>query len=430
MPLAFSELVNLRYRTLFHPEKTGKAFGYWKNEVLGKRFYELSQVADYPSNAVEQLAQVLMQIVRGSTFQRHEKMLRAMCTCSCFHVSSGEFEENYRSFISLLEEEDVSDIDNLALERIIYILVSQGLFRAALLLREKFEAKVLKYGSASEKMSVFFQNGDFTSAHSLFCSSPYFSVLRFLSPRAYTTYKRTIEAVVSPKNADHQSEFSRYISARPVYIIGPSDNHCPTVLQDDCVVIRYAYMGKQRLTGCYAERQTNISYYNGMHASSVAAMPDTSFLDDLRFAVLKYRIKSSFWQRRLDNHHLRISPVSLSVMQHGVSPNMLQIVLVDLMQFGKIDLTVLNNNLYLNRFYEEGYASVEVQKKQDNYAFAAQFAKHDVFCNFKFTKALFEQGFFQADARLKAILSMTNEEFADAMEREYGHQNYITGGEK
>lgn len=91
-------------------------------------------------------------------------------------------------------------------------------------------------------------------------------------------------------------------------------------------------------------------------------------------------------------------------------------------------ITVLNNNLYLNRVYEAGYASIEVQKAQGDYDFAAQFAKHDVFCNFRFTKALHDRGFFRADARLEAIMSMTAEQFADAMQKEYGHQNYLIGG--
>lgn len=425
MSFQLNELLYHKYRTVFHPLKTGKAYGYSQIWLLARDYYTLSKNTSSSESTIEGLYRSLSNLLKCDSSQKHDKLLRSICLCSYYGQTAEAFEKNYAALLNVLNGEDVSDIAGLSIEYLIYILLTQGLFHAALILREKYEAIVLAHGTDAEKVNVYFQNGNFEAALSLIRKSNYFRFIHCFMPRTYKTYIQTMEAVIDSEKAEKKSRFSQYIKGKSVYIIGPSDNQCPVKLPDDCIVIRYAYMGKARLSGCYSANQTNISYYNGMHATTVAATDDTSFLDELQFAVLKYKIKSSFWGKRLDPSHLRIAPVALSTMQHGVSPNMLQIVLMDLMQFGKIDLTVLNNNLYLNRIYQSGYASVEVQKKQSAYEFAAQFAKHDVFCNFKLTKALFERGFFNTDTRLGEILSMTNEEFADAMQKEYGHQNAL-----
>ena len=422
------ELLLSRYRKVFHPKRTGRAFGYWHTWVLGKEYYELSKDVSKGVASSEQLLGLLARILNTRTQKKQDRLLLSVCMCSRFDHSVSAFEQHYRTLLSELECTDIADWDNTAIERLIYIFIVEGLFHAALLLREKFEKKVLASGSVNQKMAVLFQNGAFEDASRLLHEPSSSLAIRCFSRRAYRTYKRSIDAVTIPHNTQHKGAYAQYLKAQPIYIIGPSDNQCPVAMPDNCAIIRFAYMGKERLSGCYASKQTTISYYNGTHADRVSAMSDTSFLDELQFAVLKYKPLTNKWGKRMEPSHLRVAPIELAVMQHGVSLNMLQVVLIDLLQFGKLDITVLNNNLYLNRVYEAGYASIEVQNAQGDYDFAAQFAKHDVFCNFRFTKALHDRGFFRADARLEAIMSMTAEQFADAMQKEYGHQNYLIGG--
>ena len=428
MQQRFQELLLSRYRKIFHPQKTGRAFGYWNTWVLGKEYYELSKEVSNGSASNQQLIDLLAKKLNLNNWQEQENLLRSVCMCSRFDHSVSAFEQHYRTLLSELECTDIADWDNTAIERLIYIFIVEGLFHAALLLREKYEKKVLTSGRADQKLAVLFQNGEFEAASRLLHAPSSSFAVRCISLRAYHTYKRSIDAALGSENSQPKNVYEQYLKSRPIYIIGPSDNQCPVSIPEDCALVRFAYMGKERLSGCYANKQTTISYYNGTHADRVSDMADTSFLDELQFAVLKYKPLTHDWCRRLDSRHLRVAPIELAVMQHGVSLNMLQIVLIDLLQFGKLDITVLNNNLYLNRVYEAGYASIEVQKAQGDYDFAAQFAKHDVFCNFRFTKALHDRGFFRADARLEAIMSMTAEQFADAMQKEYGHQNYLIGG--
>ena len=338
-------------------------------------------------------------------------------------ISAEEFDKRYAQLCNVLTNSDISSLSDSATELLICILSTLGLFKAALLLREKYEAKVLSRGSALQQYSVHFQNGRFQDAYNLLQDSSYFRVFRILHPKTYASMKQSVLPVICPETADTQIVFAKYLQGKAVYIIGPSDNKTPVPLEaENRVVVRYAYMGNSKVGGHYKSAPTDVSYYNGMHATTVASMDHPEFLTDLSFAVLKYKLQVPFWDTLENVLKVRYANRAPYTMQHGVSPNMLQIVLTDLLPYGKLNLTVLDNNLYLNRHYTEGYASNQVQKKMDDFAFANQFAKHDVFCNFKFTRALFNQGFFTADPRLEDILSMSCEQFAEAMENEYGHK--------
>lgn len=421
-----TEIVYHKYREVFDKEKTAKAFGYWKPYNHVETFFRLAKSASQEDLKSGKVYSALVHSIGVSQNNRAERLLRRVCVCSMYNISADDFASEYLALCKEIESINLSCLNNPATEMLICLLLTLGMFSAALLLREKYEDKILSYGSDLQKYSVYFQNGSFTQAHNLLQTSHLFRCIKLLSPRTYASMENSILPIVNPEKADTSSPFARYLLGKSVFIIGPSDNNSPVNIPDkNRVVIRYAYMGKSKLGGYYQDVSTDVSYYNGMHATTVASMDQTEFLSDISFAVLKYKLPVCFWENLGGMLYVRYANRVPYAMQHGVSPNMLQIVLADLLPLGKLNLTVLDNNLYLNRHYTEGYASNQVQKKMDDYAFANQFAKHDVFCNFKFTKALFMQGFFSADSRLTGILQMSCEQFAEAMESEYGHQRSL-----
>lgn len=419
-----SEILYHRYREVFDKEKTAKAFGYWKPYIHAETFFRLAKSATQEDFETGKVYSALLQAIGVRKENQYKQLFRHICSCSVYCISETEFDKRYAQLCDELRNTDISLLDNFATEMLICILSTLGLFTAALLFREKYETKVLSAGSALQKYSVYFQNGRFQDAYELLQNSTFFQVHKVLRPKTYASMEQSLLPVIHPEAVDTRSSFAKYLQGKAIYIIGPSDNKTPIPLDtENRVVIRYAYMGNCKVGGYYKSIPTDVSYYNGMHATTVASMDNPEFLSDLSFAVLKYKLQVPFWDNLRNALQVRYANRAPYTMQHGVSPNMLQIVLTDLLPFGKLNLTVLDNNLYLNRHYTEGYASDQVQKKMDDFAFANQFAKHDVFCNFKFTRALFKQGFFDADPRLEDILNMSCEQFAEAMENEYGHKH-------
>lgn len=420
------EIFYYKYRTFFDKDKTAKAYGYWEPYAVAEKFFQLVKRATKDDLDSGKIYFALLKSIGVKRSNKCEKLLHRVCTCSMYNISDSEFETQYEKLCTEIQNTSLTMLKDSSIEMLICILSSLGLFRASFLLREKYERKVLDSGSSLQKYSVYFQNGQFGKAYELIQHGISFRILKCFCPGTFKAMERCLLPTVCPDAVDKTGDFARYLQGKRVYIIGPSDNRTPVVIpEENRVVIRYAYMGAERVGGYYKTIPTDISYYNGMHAVTVSTMEKTEFLLDLSFAVLKYRLQNTFWNHL--NHKLRVRYADRVpyTMQHGVSPNMLQIVLTDLLPLGKINLMVLDNNLYLNRSYTEGYASNQVQQKMDDFAFANQFAKHDVFCNFKYTRALFLQGYFTADSRLEEILSMTCEQFAEAMEQEYGHMQSV-----
>lgn len=418
-----SEILYHRYRKVFDKEKTAKAFGYWKPSAHAESFFRLVKRATQEDLEMGKVYSALLHAIGASKKNQYEQLFHMVSACSVYCVSRAEFDIRYKMLCTEIRNSDIFLLNDSSIELLICILSTLGLFKAALLLREKYEAKVLAVGSALQKYSVYFQNGRFQDAYELLQEASYFRFFKILHPRTYSSMERSLLPAIHPEVAEARSSFAKYLQGKAIYIIGPSDNKTPIPIDaKNRVVIRYAYMGRDKVGGYYKTIPTDVSYYNGMHATTVASMDKPKFLSDLSFAVLKYKLQTPFWDNVSELLQVRYANRTPYTLQHGVSPNMLQIVLMDLLPFGKLNLTVLDNNLYLNRNYTEGYASNQVQKKMDDFAFANQFAKHDVFCNFKFTRALFKQGFFVADSRLEDILNMSCEQFAKAMECEYGHK--------
>ena len=422
MGFKVSEILYHRYREVFDSKKTAKAFGYWKPYAQTEAFFRFAKRATQGDLESGKVYDALLQAI-GAGKNSCSKLFRHICSCSVYCISREEFDNRYVQLCKTIKDSDISVLNDSSTELLICILSTLGLFKAALLLREKYEAKILDMGSALQKYSVYFQNGRFHDAYELLQTANFFKAFKVFHPKTYFAMEQSLLPAIHPEKADGSSDFARYLQGKAIYIIGPSDNKTPIPVDtENRVVIRYAYMGNEKVGGHYKFIPTDVSYYNGMHATTVASMDKPEFLSDLSFAVLKYKLQVPFWDSLGKSLQVRYANRAPYTMQHGVSPNMLQIVLTDLLPFGKLNLTVLDNNLYLNRYYTEGYASNQVQKKMDDFAFANQFAKHDVFCNFKFTQALFKQGFFAADPRLEDILSMSCEQFAEAMENEYGHK--------
>lgn len=134
--------------------------------------------------------------------------------------------------------------------------------------------------------------------------------------------ERSLLPAIHPEVAEARSSFAKYLQGKAIYIIGPSDNKTPIPIDaKNRVVIRYAYMGRDKVGGYYKTIPTDVSYYNGMHATTVASMDKPKFLSDLSFAVLKYKLQTPFWDNVSELLQVRYANRTPYTLQHGVSPN-------------------------------------------------------------------------------------------------------------
>ena len=204
-----SEILYHRYREVFDSKKTAKAFGYWKPYAQAEAFFRFAKNATQEDLESGKVFSALIQAIGVSRNGGCPNLFRHICSCSVYCVSKEEFDNRYTELCAEIKKSDISSLNNSATELLICILSTLGLFSAALLLREKYEAKILAKGSALQKYSVYFQNGRFHDAYELLQTTTFFKAFKVLHPKTYTYMEQSLLPVIHPETADRHSTFAK-----------------------------------------------------------------------------------------------------------------------------------------------------------------------------------------------------------------------------
>lgn len=417
--MGFKQLIyKIRYhkydRYYFDDEKTSLVSGYRDLYLRGKHFDDMLCQDIWVD---EQVCNII------GAGRKHKPyvlpIMKAIAKCDKIKGTK-VFEEQYASLMEMLKNLVLRNGKRIIWQRILYILFTRGFFRAACVLRKKYEEYLLQYGGTAEKFSVLVETGRFKEAEGIMNKSFCIRVMKYLGLREYETYSDCIGAFLSETDRIEQkndSLFREKLRGRKLFIIGPSDNGEMVYMKEEDRMIQYAYFGKKAEK--YKGHRLNFAYYNGKYGDKLIETDYEDIIYDLDMCIFKYEDDRSVRKMLYQNEKGRRARWSHRIMFFG-SPNMLQLTLTDLLAMGAEDIVVLDNNLYLNNVYNKDYVSTQVIAQMDGYTRMMQFAQHDIIGNFQYLKSLYKKGLFSCDKILDEIMSMSLMEYAYAMEKENG----------
>ena len=221
-----------------------------------------------------------------------------------------------------------------------------------------------------------------------------------------------------------EQKFASYIENKSVAIVGPVDSGLNLGDEIDSydIVLRFNYMGRDKLSQNSFGKKTNISFYiearllrdrieskkvNWLNELDWVIVDSPHSLDDIAFTGVTKPIRKRYYAA-----HPFANP-----MLKG-APSGIQRVILDLMRFNVKKIKVFNTNLFLENNYDKNYVSRgKLGVKYFNFHW------HDPLSNFLFLKRLHSFSLIEVDEILNNILKMSKEEYAKALELRYGDKN-------
>jgi len=221
-----------------------------------------------------------------------------------------------------------------------------------------------------------------------------------------------------------EQKFASYISNKSVAIVGPIDSGLNLGDEIDSydIVLRFNYMGTEKLSQNNFGKKTNISFYiearlwgDRIEYEKISWMNELDWviidtphsLDDISFMGVTKPIRKRYYAA-----HPFANP-----MFKGASSG-IQRAILDLMRFNVKKIKVFNTNLFLENNYDINYAS---RGKLGVEYF--NFHWHDPLSNFIFLKRLQSFSLIESDEVLDKILKMSKKEYIEALELRYGNKD-------
>ncbi|HIU05684.1 MAG TPA: hypothetical protein IAD14_09525 [Candidatus Coprousia avicola] len=324
---------------------------------------------------------------------------------------------------------------------LVFLLMSQGLFHAALEVRRALESRIEQEGSPFERFSLCMQRGRYGQAARLaqqdtFCDSlPAGEPLDRLAaciPSGGPAERGRAQAGRAPLAQSSTPELVKRVGGRKIAIRGPVRNGGGKQRPHDngLFVVDFNHIDTAPAEGADVRGDANshsdaspveCSVYSGAVAARFDAQPG-DFADGRIYRVFKYGSSSPVREgfvRSGRGHQALWSRFS----QLYSSPNLLQIALSDFIARGFAPIAVTDNNLYVHDVYKRGYSSRDVQARLSPFESRLRFAKHDPFANRDYLIGLYQGGLIEPDEVLGELLGMDDDEFASCMQREHGGQN-------
>jgi hypothetical protein len=219
------------------------------------------------------------------------------------------------------------------------------------------------------------------------------------------------------------SRYSKLIKDKNIAVVGPAPyNKSRPLLGKEIdsfdLVIRFNYLGKELKDKSFGSK-TDISYYNGNTINKINSMNNINFLSDLKFI----NFKPTLIRYQIDfNHNNKIRNLSNMKFMFNGYPNLLQIVLWDLLHFDPGRVKIFHNNLFhTNNAYRKGYefdgSEYDISDKKNVFFQSCIRTGHDLISQFKFTKKLWEKDLVSVDEELFQVLSLTDYEYIEGLEK-------------
>lgn len=218
-----------------------------------------------------------------------------------------------------------------------------------------------------------------------------------------------------------EKKFASYISNKSVAIVGPVNSGLNLGDEIDSydIVLRFNYMGTEKLSQNSFGKKTNISFYiearlwgdriepekiDWMNELDWVIVDSPHSLDDISFTGVTKPIRKRYYAA-----HPFANP-----MFKGASSG-IQRAILDLMRFNVKKIKVFNTNLFLENNYDKNYPSRgKLGVKYFNFHW------HDPLSNFVFLKRLQSFSLIESDEVLNKILKMSKQEYIEALELRYG----------
>jgi len=220
-----------------------------------------------------------------------------------------------------------------------------------------------------------------------------------------------------------EQKFASYISNKSVAIVGPVNSGLNLGDEIDSydIVLRFNYMGIEKLAQNNFGKKTDISFYiearlwgdriepvkiSWMNELDWIIIDSPHSLDDISFIGITKPMRKRYYAA-----HPFANP-----MLKGASSG-IQRAIMDLMRFNVKKIKVFNTNLFLENNYDKNYAS------RGNLGVEYfNFHWHDPLSNFVFLKRLHSFSLIESDEVLDRILKMSKKEYIEALELQYGNK--------
>ena len=352
-----------------------------------------------------------------------KRLLELVCNLTNEYVYRNKIEEKtYKGIESILSNDVKKISENLLLYLEMFLLCS-GLYELAYKVREVNNLKKIGRYEKNGKVSVkdvmplfwaYIEKRDYQKSVEIFdkagkCARRYLDKeIKFLK----SVLKGKLEDKIVSNSSQEDALFGDLVRGKRILVIGPAENgvDIEEYISEHDVIISMIYRGNLEAN---IQGKTHISYYSNLACRKMDE--NKEFLADLDMAVFK-RVEHDFQKEMIESGNAREChgfkmkkaeiPEEMKVMMlysYLCAPNLLQVILIDLLLFKPEKITVVNTNLFLAvKRYNSKY-KVE-GTKQGNKSFRRSFALHNMINMFQLTKLLVDNNLVEVDSVCKSIL--------------------------
>jgi len=220
--------------------------------------------------------------------------------------------------------------------------------------------------------------------------------------------------ILTRKFNKEDRKFARYIKDKSIAIVGPASsakspeeeiNSFDIVIRNNLVSEAYAPKG---IKGQY---RAECSYYNGWVSNEINKKNQSRFLEQYDYCIFK---SLDFDYQKDFKKKGKAREVKMPVFFFNGSPNMIPIILYDLLNFEPSRVKLFNVNFYLARtIYNKDYYNKDMFKGRRS------LAAHDALSNFNFVRNIWKADLIETDEECTSVLEMSPQEYCKRLEEYY-----------
>ena len=223
-------------------------------------------------------------------------------------------------------------------------------------------------------------------------------------------------------------KFVDLIKDKSVAIVGPSSSGQTLGNEIDTfdTVIRMSVDNLELLDPLVSGTKTTISYFSGHTAKSQQKIIDLENTIPLvsislpKFAPLLFDQKNKNFESNYSHVRKTVMLKHISKLQIYTSPNLLQVILVDILRYHPSRVKVFYSNMFAKKTYDSNYKSVEGLRQRSGgiqrYSLSSlTMINHDPISNFLLVKSFFQSKFLEADPILSEVLHMSPAQYLDSL---------------
>lgn len=295
------------------------------------------------------------------------------------------------------------------------ILINFNLFYSAIFIRDTAIKKSIQYNGLlplnfNLHIKSLIENKEWDKLER---SLQKFSINKFIDKNLFNNAK-VVGSIYNKKQFDSNSKthinnhkdkyFGEFIKNKKVAIVGPAPSklYLGEEIDEFDIVIRPSFFGVDKLYDSkIAGSKTHISYYN-WRKTEFFLEKKNEILNEIDFACLK---------RSTENiNDKRVRTPNLNSTFYFGEPNMIQIILYDIIPFRPKKIKLFFSNFYTTKtIYNSSYFNMTENKK---YSFdTATMATHDIISQFNFVKNMYISDIIEADKETASVLSLKNENY-------------------